>query len=221
MKVRLPAAVWKPCLALLQTAIILQAAGCQPTELVASAVETHVKADGGAERRVILDASPPGPKLSLAPAWSIREGLDPKGRSVSRGATFEDLAGPGRAGMRLDVKDRFLWREYAFSDRPGGLLEAGRELSGKTGYKLVMPGRITESPGASQRTGAVALYRFERDERVEVKAKSWAVRWWAVAVTAAGVAVAGALVFGGRAGAVARGFGRWLWTGQVRREGQG
>lgn len=202
--------------------MVLQATGCESASLVSSAAETHVNKDGSAERRILLDASPPGPRLTTSDEWSLKSGVDTRGRSVSRSASFENLTADGdHGGMSLKVGDYFLWRTYDFSDKGGGLLSASRAVSRNTGYKLVMPGRIYGTPESVQTASSVAVYNFEDGDDVRVRARSWSIRWWAVAIVLVALAGGGALLLGGRAASGVRGFGRWLWTGRFRAEGRG
>lgn len=206
---------------MLNVVFILQAAGCEPGDLVASAAETHVNKDGSAERRILLDARPPGPKLAMTDAWSLKSRVDTKGRSVSRSVSYEDLTtDKDHGGIALKVEDYFFWRTYSFSDRADGLLSAGQAVSGKTGYKLVMPGRIYKAPGAARKAGSVSVYGFQDGDEVWVRAWSWSMRWWALALTVGILTGAGALILGGRMADVVRGAGRWLWTGRLRGDGQ-
>jgi hypothetical protein len=204
-------------LILLHAFLLLQAAGCEAGGFTSSAVETHVREDAGAERRVLVDASPPGPSLTLSESWSIQRGVDAGERSAALSRSYEDLTlgAAENGGMELEVEDHFFWTEYSFSDRLGGVLEGGRRISGDFGYKLVMPGRISEAPGAARRAGSVAVYDLGGGEgETEVRAESWKVRWWAVSVTVAALLGVAALIAGGRVAGVIRGALNWLWTGR-------
>lgn len=195
------------------------AAGCSGSEgtLVRAAVETHVRADGNAERRVVVDASSPGPTLQLVRGWSLDTGVDAAGRSVAVGRSY-DLSGGSSGGLSLAVEDHFFWQSFEFSDRPEGLLEGNRRLSGDVTYKLVMPGRISASYGAAQTSGGAAIYDFGSEEDLAVRAESWMVRWWAVVGTSGGLLVVAALILGGRAASAVRSIPRWLWSGRWSRE---
>lgn len=212
--------VRRAALVLLHALLLLQASECEPGELVASAAETHVYADGSAERRVLLDASPPGPELTLDESWSLEKGVSRKERSAAVGRSYGDVTtGEDNGGMTLEIKDYFFWREYVFSDRPEGLLEGGRSISGGLGYKLVMPGLLSRAPGAIRQEGGVAVYEFGGDgDGLEVQAVSWKVRWWAVLGASGGLSLVGALLLGGRAAWAVKGLLNWLWTGRWNRE---
>ncbi|TCJ19401.1 hypothetical protein E0L93_04415 [Rubrobacter taiwanensis] len=191
--------------------LILSLSGCAAGELVDTAVETHVRPDGSAERRVMISAGREGIPLSPERAWSLPEpGVSLEGRGVVRGRVFEDLRREGD-GMRLAATDRGFWVTYEFADR----LE-GWDASGGTAYKLVMPGRISEAPGGRV-DGGVAIWRLAEGEREEVRASSTYIRWWAVVAAGAALLAGIALVVGGRAAALVRGVGLWLWTGDVKR----
>lgn len=210
-------ALWKTALVLIQVLLLTQAAGCQAGNPVASAAETHVNKDGSAERRTVIDANPPGPRLATTTRWSIESGLDTKKRSFSRSRSFDNLAdGNEHAGMKLVVEDYFFWRTYSFSDGSYGIPDAQRSLSGEVGYKLVMPGRISAAPGAKRKSGGVAIYRLDDKKSFQVRAESWSIRWWASAATVLGLLVVAALILGGRAADLVKGVGRWLWTGRFR-----
>lgn len=217
MSARLSSVFWSTALILLQLLLVTQAAACETGNPVASAAETHVNKDGSAERRTVIDASPPGPRLTVTTNWSIDRGIDTKKRSLSRTKSFEDLTdGKEHGGIRLTVEDYFFWRTYSFSDRSDGILGAQRKLSGASGYKLVMPGRISEAPGAKQKSGGVAVYQLDAKERFQLRAESWSVRWWASAATVLGLLAVAALILGGRAADLVKGVGRWFWTGRFR-----
>lgn len=210
-------ALWKTALILIQILLLTQAAGCEAGNPVASATETHVNKGSSAERRTVIDASPPGPRLTTTTNWSIDSGLDTKKRSLSRSRSFDNLAdGKEHGGMKLAIEDYFFWQTYSFSDKSDGILEAQRSLSGEVGYKLVMPGRISEAPGAERKYGGVAVYRLDDKKSFQVRAESWSIRWWASAATVLGLLAVAALILGGRAAYLVKGVGRWLWTGRFR-----
>ena len=200
--------------------LVVGAAGCsggQVSSPARAAVETHVAADGNAERRVVVDASPPGPALELTRRWSLIAGVDVADRSAAAGRIYEisgDNSDGSSGGMSLETTDYLFWRDFEFSDRLEGPLAQGRRLTGGVGYKLVMPGRMSTAPGASRTSGGVAVYDIGADETLAVRAESWMVRWWAVLGTAGGLLVIAALILGGRAARAVRGIPRWLWTGR-------
>ena len=194
-------------------------AGCGGVEgtPVRAAVETHVRADGGAERRVAVDANSPGPSLGLTRSWSLDAGVDVTERSAAAGRSYQ-LSGDGSeassGGMSLRVEDNFFWRDFEFSDRLEGPLAEGRRFTGGAGYKLVMPGEISAAPGAARTSGGVTIYDIDTSENSSVRAESRMVRWWAVFGTAGGLVAVAALILGGRAAEAVRGIPRWLWTGR-------
>jgi hypothetical protein len=200
--------------------LALATSGCAAGgELVRTAVETHVRADGSAERRILVAAEGGESRpITLERSWSVPEpGVSLEGRSFVRGREFEDLGREG--GMRLDTTDRGFWITYRFEDRLEGLLEQSPVVVGATTYKLVMPGRISEAPGARVQ-GAVAIWELDEGE-AGVRAESLYVRWWAVGLAVVGLAASVALVIGGRAAAPVKALGLWLWTGDVRRRSGG
>lgn len=178
-----------------------------------AAVETHVRADGEAERRVAVAAVKPGPSLDLSRRWSLEAGVDVADRSAAAGRSYE-LSRDGTGGLSLAEEDYFFWRELEFSDRLEGPLAGGRRLPGGAVYKLVMPGRISIAPGAARTAGGVAIYDVDADENPAVRAESRVVRWWAVVGTTGVLLAVAALILGGRAAGFVRGIPRWLWTGE-------
>ena len=203
------------------TLALIWTAGCSSGGEMLSparaAVETHVAANGDAERRVVVDASPPGPSFELSGRWSLSAGVDVADRSAAAGRSYE-LSGVNSdglsGGMSLQTGDHFFWRDFEFVDRLEGPLSQSRRFTGGVGYKLVMPGRISAAPGAARTSGDVAIYDINADESPVVRAESWTVRWWAVLGTAGSLFAVTALILGGRAARAVRSIPRWLWTGK-------